>query len=225
MEDRVPTRIVLVRHGESQVAVDQLIGGHEGCTGLSDLGRRQVEALRDRLARTGELGEVDVLLASILPRAIETAEIISPAIGDLKVDTTCDLCEQHPGEADGLTWAEWRERWGDNFDPATQHSAWAPGAETWAEFMARAGTALWQVVREHEGRTVVVACHGGIVHASFNAFGNLPLRKNFELPTENTSLTEWSLPADSDRRWQLVRYNDAAHLQGLGSPDRRIFAG
>src|SRR4029453_8022392 len=94
-----PTRVVLIRHGEAQVAVDQIVGGHEGCTGLSELGRRQAEALRDRLAGTDELAAATALSASILPRAIETAEIIAPAFGDLKVETHCDLCEIHPGQA------------------------------------------------------------------------------------------------------------------------------
>jgi broad specificity phosphatase PhoE len=100
---------VLVRHGESMAMVDSVVGGHEGCRGLSDLGRRQVEALRDRLAATGEL-RADALYASVLPRAIETAEILAPALGGLDVRQDCDLCEQHPGEGDGLTWAEFEER-------------------------------------------------------------------------------------------------------------------
>ena len=63
--DRTParTRLVLIRHGESQVTVDRVVGGSKTCSGLSDRGRRQAEALRDRLARTGEL-QADVLLAS-----------------------------------------------------------------------------------------------------------------------------------------------------------------
>ena len=35
------TRITLIRHGESNVTVQRIIGGHRTCTGLSDLGRRQ----------------------------------------------------------------------------------------------------------------------------------------------------------------------------------------
>ncbi|MGH2686993.1 MAG: histidine phosphatase family protein, partial [Actinomycetota bacterium] len=44
-----------MRHGESQAQVDDLIAGHTTCRGLSALGRRQAEALRDRLAATSEL--------------------------------------------------------------------------------------------------------------------------------------------------------------------------
>jgi hypothetical protein len=49
--------------------VDGIVGGVRHCLGLSDLGRRQVEALRDRLKCGAELGEVDILYASMLPPA------------------------------------------------------------------------------------------------------------------------------------------------------------
>ena len=211
------TRIVLIRHGEAQVYVDQVIGGHQTCTGLSDLGRRQAEALRDRLADTGELAGASALYASILPRAIETAELIAPALGDLKVRSECDLCEVHTGdEVDGLTWQELRERYGEPvMQPGSEHVPWAPGAESWAEFIHRASGMLWRLARDHEGETVVVACHGGIVNASFTAFANLPAaRRGFSLLSENTSLTEWS-NEDGEEQWRLVRYNDSAHLADI----------
>src|ERR1700737_4528107 len=104
--DQSFTRLVLIRHGESRATVDQVVGGHEGCRGLSELGVRQVQALAGRLAKSGELGTVDAVLTSVLPRAIETAELIAPAVGWAPEDVQrdCALCELHPGECDGMTW-------------------------------------------------------------------------------------------------------------------------
>ena len=51
--DTTPTRLILIRHGESRTTVDRVIGGPRTCSGLSDLGRRQTERLRDRLAESG----------------------------------------------------------------------------------------------------------------------------------------------------------------------------
>jgi probable phosphoglycerate mutase len=135
------TKLVLIRHGEAQSYLDGVVGGDRGCTGLSDLGRRQATALRDRLARTGELGEVDALYASSLPRAIETADVIAPALGDLPVKVERDVREFDPGpEADGRTWEDIereypRELW-DPYRPRV------PGAESWAGFGVRVGAAL-----------------------------------------------------------------------------------
>ena len=213
---------MLIRHGESMAMVESVEGGHEGCRGLSDHGRRQVEALRDRLAATGE-ARADALYASVLPRAIETAEILAPAVGDLEVRQDCDLCEQHPGEGDGLTWTEFQARYrpeGWRFDP---YEPVSPGGESAAEFNARVARALTKVADAHRGGTVVVACHGGVVAASMISFLGLPFQGGLvKLFSHNTSLTEWELDtgddgADHPPPWQLLRYNDAAHLAVLGT--------
>jgi probable phosphoglycerate mutase len=207
------TRLVLIRHGEANAFTEQFVAGHKSCTGLSDHGRRQAAALRDRLARTGELGAVDVLYVSLMERAAETARMIAPALGDLPILQDCGVCEIHPGEeADGLTWDEFRERYSpsETWDPYTR---WAPGAESWAELATRAGTRLTELAATHKGQTVVIACHGGVVESSFVTFGRLPMRHIY-MQAENTSITEWRLPADADQ-WWLIRYNDAAHLADL----------
>ena len=213
-----PTRLVLVRHGEAQCHVDQVVGGTRGCTGLSDLGRRQAEALRRRLERTAELAAADALYASTLPRAVETAEVIAAAVGASTVKQDEDLCELQPGEADGITWEEFRERYTYPGTGAVDlYRPMAPGAESWATFSARVGSALSRLVAAHEGQTVVVACHGGVIECSLRALGELPLAPRFLARIENTSLTEWERsPAGGDEtRWTLVRFNDAAHLADL----------
>lgn len=214
------TRIVLIRHGEAQTAVDGIVGGDTACTGLSALGRGQAAALRDRLARTGELGPADALYASSLPRAIETAEIVAPALGDPPLEIERDLREFDPGEADGLTWEEYEKRF-----PRDQWDAYqprSPGAESWAAFGLRVGTTLRRIAERHDGGTVVVACHGGVIEQSVVTF--LGLGHQGELATfdiVNTSITEWLRP-DADEQWwrppglwRLIRLNDAAHLETL----------
>ncbi|MGH9154675.1 MAG: histidine phosphatase family protein [Acidimicrobiales bacterium] len=205
------TRIVLVRHGESMATVNQVVGGHQGCTGLSPVGRAQVGALADRLARTGELGPVTALVTSVLPRAIETAEILAPALGGLAVVRDCDVCEIHPGEGDALPWSEFDARYGDGWSGRPFNAA-APGAESGADFAVRVGRTLRRLADQHEGGTVVVACHGGVVEGSFVAFGNQPLVPAFGFHVHNASITEWT---HHDGRWWLARFNDAAHLPAV----------
>src|SRR5438477_12586183 len=107
------TRIVLIRHGEAQSYVDHIVAGH-GCTGLSDRGREQASLLRERLVRTGELRDASAFYASLMRRAHETAKIIATGVGDgeLEIRQDCGLCEQHPGEADGILFDEFIERYG-----------------------------------------------------------------------------------------------------------------
>ena len=221
VDEAGPTRIVLVRHGEAQCHVDQIVGGLRGCSGLSDLGRRQAGALRDRLAASGELAGAGALYASTLPRAVETAELIAPAVGGLAVKEDEDLCELHPGEADGITWEDFRERytWPGGWDTSV-YRPMAPGAESWAVFSARVGGVLSRLAEAHAGQTVVVACHGGVIDNSFRVLGQLPLSPQFLLRIENASITEWERAVGSgERRWTLVRFNDAAHLSTIDAPE------
>jgi len=92
------TRLLLIRHGESEVTVKQIIGGDRACTGLSPLGRRQSQALGERWM-AGHEPIVDALWSSTLPRAEETAEALSAPLGGLKVHTHPNLVERRPGEA------------------------------------------------------------------------------------------------------------------------------
>ena len=208
-----PTRIVLVRHGESEAQAGRFVGGHEGCKGLTDRGRRQVDALRERLQRTGELSEATAFYTSVLPRAIETAAIMAPALGGLEAVQDCTFCEQHPGEADGITWDEYMDRYRQGrtgFDPFVPD---APGQETWAEMIGRVGRALSSIADRHAGETAVVACHGGVVASSMISRLGIPVTKPvWELEVDNASITEWEVV---EGRWRLVRYNDHAHITGL----------
>lgn len=156
-----------------------------------------------------------MLLSSVMPRAVETAEIIAPALGAIPLRQECDLCELHPGESDGLTWDEYRARYGDVDMLDDPTAPIAPGGESLVDFHGRVAGALRRVAEEHAGRTVVVVCHGGIVMSSFLTFFDLPVDRPMaaEVWVKNTALTEWVL-GGSDR-WRLVRHNDAAHLDGL----------
>ncbi len=207
------TRLVLIRHGESVAQSAGFFSGHSTCVGLSDLGRVQAAALRDRLVATGELGAIDSVFTSSLERAIETEQILRPAFGPTLPKAECDWCEIRAGSAEGIKYEEFQERFPAVGDPTDPYAKRIPDGETWAEFFVRAGTRLRRIAAEHEGERVVVVCHGGIVGSSFVALGEGSLRDGVAQTHEaiNTSLTEWR---HTGRRWQLVRFNDAAHLAG-----------
>lgn len=218
------TRLVLVRHGESGAQAGGFLAGHDACTGLSDHGRAQARALAARL-RTGELGPVSALYASEMSRAIETASIIGPAIGHPEPRVDCGVCELHPGDADGLTWAEIEQRWptrfGTGWDPNWHEIA---NAESWTSMRERVRTSLDRIASTHPGETVVVACHGGVIaHAMMHHLDIAPDAEVAWLVATNTSMTEFVLDdglSDWRRgRWGVARFNDAAHLARLEPRD------
>jgi probable phosphoglycerate mutase len=204
-------RLILVRHGDAHAGFHGVIGGHTGCAGLTPLGRAQAEALRDHLRSSGRV-HADVLLASVLPRAVETATIIAPGLGLEVAGQHCDMCEVHTGEADGLTWAEWSDRYGSFDMRAEPDRVFAPSGESWNGFHRRVGRMLERVAGEHRGRTVVAVCHAGVITASLRILLGIPhLGAGAELRTSNTGLTEWEHDPVLDR-WTLHSFNEAAHL-------------
>jgi 2,3-bisphosphoglycerate-dependent phosphoglycerate mutase len=213
-------RLAVIRHGEAVSNVEDLIGGHDGCRGLTARGVRQCEALAERLRATGELDRPAAVYTSVLPRAIESAAIIAPALGVDVVEQRCSLCEQHPGEADGISWAEFTRRYERISLPGSDPEIpLSPGGESWIDFLDRASAGLLEVAARHAGELVVVVAHGGVIAASMIRFLGLPDHgSGAQLHAENTSITEW---VRTGQRWRLVRFNDVAHLGGPGREEVR----
>jgi probable phosphoglycerate mutase len=130
-EHAMETRLILVRHGASHHKDDGVVGGPRGCRGLTAGGRRQAERLAQRLA--AELpDDPAAVYCSVLPRAVETAEILAAALARPEFVQDCGLCTWHtPAEADGKQWAEYRRQSrlasGGVFRPFEQGNA-NPGA-------------------------------------------------------------------------------------------------
>jgi probable phosphoglycerate mutase len=209
------TRIVLVRHGEAVCNVNGIVGGMIGCTGLTDLGRRQVIALAERLAGTGELARASALYASTLPRAVETARILRPVVGDGTCEIVQDraLSELFPGEADGLGWQKVVDRFGTPEWDTDPDLLIAPGGESWSGFIARSSGAVHALAERHPGQQLVAAVHAGVIESTMIALLQIPpagSRRGWARIV-HASLTEWEwVPTQS--RWVLLRFNDACGI-------------
>jgi len=178
--------------------------------GLSSEGVRQTERLRDRFMRTGEI-KPDVLIASTMRRAHETATILAPALGrPIILD---EDVEEWRNEDGSLSPEEFTARWQRVPDPQRPFFRWVSGCENWLEFSVRAQLAFNRILQEHEGKTIVIVCHGNVIEASFVYFFGLartPLQRA-PIDAEHTSITHWVKRAN-EQIWLLERYNDYHHL-------------
>jgi probable phosphoglycerate mutase len=185
-----------------------------GDKGLTPRGVAQVERLRNRLLTIGELAS-DVVLASTLARAWQTAEILAP-VWDSPITPDDDLHELRPGESDGLPVEVAHERYGYTDFAELPYRPKSPGGENWGQFVLRVGIMLDRVTRDYAGKTVVLITSGGVIHATFLVFFGLP---SLQLPqawfaTENASITTWEQRPWRNQPdvWTLLRYNDTSHL-------------
>ena len=210
------THLYFIRHGDAiTTSSNPLEDPH-----LTPLGVAQTERLRARLAASGEL-RPDVLIASTMLRARQTAEIIAPALG-LPILYDDEVQEWRFPEDETLNVDEYIERFKNLPHDQKPFFQVIPGAESWVQFMLRACCVLNRLTQQYEGKTVVVVCHGGIIDASFHFFLHL---STVHLPhayfdTHNTSITHWYSNTEEPPGWTLERYNDIMHLRDLHSTTR-----
>src|SRR5438445_9913376 len=99
-------RVLLLRHAETPWNGARRWQGWAEVS-LSTTGREQAHAVGLRLRAL----EIDVIWSSDLPRALDTADIISGAIGVAPVNQDPGLRERDVGEWMGLTDDEIERRW------------------------------------------------------------------------------------------------------------------
>jgi probable phosphoglycerate mutase len=207
------TRLIYVRHGESNSTVARVIGGHRTCSGLSPLGVQQAERLRDRWRANPEFAP-DRILASQFVRAQQTAHTVAEAFDGSGVEVDERFGEHDPGpECDGMAMSEFVAAYGTESWEEDPFGVTFPGGETLALFHYRIGSAIRSLIEEHPDGTILVVCHGGVIDAAVRLALRTPSTGGFLLSTLNTSITELELATRN--KWVLRRYGDAAHLAGL----------
>jgi broad specificity phosphatase PhoE len=144
-------------------------------------------------------------------RAIETAEIVAAGMGVPLADPTCDLCEMHPGAAEGMTYEEMAVAFGPSYRDV-------PGAEYFPDWVATAGEALKRLAERFAGQRVVLVTHSAVIAASLEVLGGTDHELVAASPAPTvTAITEWSCTRHGDNNrspgvWSLIRHNDAGHL-------------
>jgi broad specificity phosphatase PhoE/ribonuclease HI len=150
-----PTRLLLLRHGQTELSVQRRYSGR-GNPPLTALGRQQGEAAASFLGARGGVGAV---ISSPLQRCHDTATAVAKRLGlDVAVDD--DLIETDFGGWEGLTFSEAAER-----DPEL-HRRWLrdtstepPGGESFDHVNERVARARDRIIAEHGGSTVLVVSH------------------------------------------------------------------
>ncbi len=137
------TELLLVRHGETAWNAERRWQGHADVP-LNERGRAQALTLAEELAGDGR---VDVVYASDLARARETAEILARRLGvELVLDP--DLREIDVGSREGRTWTEVDDQPVWDGEPHEAHAG-------------RVLQALLRIAGAHDGGRVLVVTHGG----------------------------------------------------------------
>ena len=189
--------LLLIRHGRP--TRDERADGPAD-PGLSDIGRRQAEALADWLGDEA----LDAVYASPMRRAVETAAPLADRLG-LKVTAEPDVAEYDAGAASYIPIEELK---------AAGDPRWMELPDDIPTFQRRVVDAVERIVAAHGSGRVAVVCHGGVV----NVYLSWVLKTEqalFFLP-HYTSVSRVLASADGRRSVDAV--NETGHLKVAGVP-------
>lgn len=158
------TRLVLVRHGQTDYNREGRLQGQVDIP-LNSTGVRQAESLTASVAKNPP----DVIVASPLDRALETARIISRGSG-LDVATDEAFLERGFGRWEGLRGDEIRRRWPEEHEDWRAHRpVLGLDVEDRPVVGERVAAACRELVAEHAGGTVMVVAHGAAITLGITA--------------------------------------------------------
>jgi broad specificity phosphatase PhoE len=151
----MPTQLFLIRHCMTDYTKQQRYCGWRD-PALSSDGRDQAKLLKNNL--DGE--QFDALYCSPLRRTSETAEMVFP--GE-KIIFDDRLKELNFGSFEGLTHQEAMAKYPDLYNQwlHSPYSCQPPAGESVENLFSRVVGFLEQIVRQHDGKRIMVLTHGG----------------------------------------------------------------
>jgi probable phosphoglycerate mutase len=202
------TRLILIRHAETEANVAKKVWQGSSDTPLTMRGELQVAATAAHVATLHRRSAVDVCYGSPLPRARRTAEAIRRAIG-LPVQVDPALRKFDLGDWEGRTFADLEEtehlsnRWA-----ADPHFA-PPGGKSSYGFQRRVVTVFERLAAVHRNQTVLVVTHGAVIRNLLALWiGNGPDDWR-RWQACNCSIT---MLERSGQTWRPILLNDTSHL-------------
>jgi probable phosphoglycerate mutase len=211
------TKLYLIRHADALPDAEELQSVDYDAQNLSALGRRQAQALADRLSEI----RFDAIYTSPLARTRQTAAPLARALG-LEPQVVDDLREIElgpvgPALPEGATPSEVAAHLRDRLRTialrAAAEGSWRsiPGSEPSDAFRARVVGAHDALAARHPGGRIACFGHGGSINVFLAAV--LGLDRDFFVPIANTAI---SIVRVKGERRVLLAVNDVCHLRESG---------
>lgn len=212
------TRLILVRHGQTEWNRVERFRGMADLS-LDDTGVSQAEATAERLAEW----PVVAVYTSPLKRALQSASIIARRFGlqpvvhkgliDINFGGWEGLSPEEAAVKDSKLWSTWVN---------SPHLVRFPGGESLADVALRASTAVEEVIKKHDGDTVVMVSHRVVCHLLVLRLLGLD-ESRFWYVTQDVSTV--NIFEHNEMGWFVVVLNDTCHLKGLKTHQAGVYKG
>ena len=175
-------KLYIARHGETAWNAENLVCGRTDLP-LTERGMEQARLLAENAVGKG----IEVIIASPLLRARQTAQAVSDAIG-VPVEIDRRLIELDFGIFEGKS----------RKDPGfaytrTQFPTRYPGGESAFQMAHRVYSCLEDVKQKNAGRTVLLVCHGGVCRVIRTYFEDMTNEEYFHYSEENANVRMYKI--------------------------------
>lgn len=181
--DNKPTKLVFVRHGQSQKNVLKIRSSTKDKWPLTEQGKLHAKNIAKRLS---EMGRFETIISSPVLRARQTAEIISEYL-NLPILFENLISEYNYGNWNDLTEEEMAKEHKDFLEykkhkrNTQEHFNFKlGGAESRSDVVARIKIFLEKIKKEYPGKNLILVSHGGINGAIKMALNNSSIESFYE---------------------------------------------
>lgn len=196
------TRLILIRHGESQANRHDLFAGNYDAA-LEENGKVQARITAKYVA---DNYKVDKICSSDLRRAYSTAQALAEELG-LDIEKCPRMREISAGDWEGMKFSDIAEKYPKEYKMWTEQIGIArcPNGESTRELGQRIMAELQRIAKENDGKTVAIATHATpirvsqclITHGSLEEMQNVPWVSNASVTVYIYKNGVWSIEAVS----------------------------
>lgn len=201
------TRLYLVRHCEAEGNIKHVFQGSYDAD-ISENGKEQLARLKERFRGV----QFDTIYSSPLKRAFKTAQAIDSFLKK-KIICVDGLREINGGHWEGKNFGLLPELYPDEYE-AWANEPWnfsPKGGESMRHIYDRIWNTIISIMKENEGKTVVIASHGCAIRNFICRAKGLPLERMCEVNwLENTSVSTFEF--DKALNPIIIGLDDYSHL-------------
>ncbi len=200
------TKLILVRHGQTETNLQGKIHKHSDSEQLTAHGIAQIEDTSKVLKKDNPIA----VYCSKEKRAIQSAKIISDKL-NIPLFETNGLEERNWGDYAGLTFSEIKQKAGmGKMSFEERYTFNPPNGESWKETEERLLRTLNKILAENKDKTIVLVTHGGSIRIYMPTLLGVNKEESYKYDPDNASISIFNY---EEGIFTKLVYNDTSHLE------------
>ncbi len=204
------TKIILIRHAESEDNISSIIQGQTLGSDLTERGIKQAEASAERIKDE----KVDAIYSSQTHRTRQTVEIINK-YHNLEIQIEENLKDRNFGILIGTpnNAADMNEEQKEMHKLRKEYADYdIPEGESFNDVKERIRPIIEKILEKHKDKTIVIVSHGNTIRAIVAVLLNLSIKETYQMkPSINCGYTEVKI----NGRPELIDYFCDKHLSEI----------